>query len=258
MKRSRFVVLAILCSILAGCAAPSKTATAAPEASAGNPPAANPIAVVDTFDVGGWQTCGTCGNTGGSGNPATANYSVTGATTPSLDGQSSKFAIAALAPYANAYWWYVNNADYAASKHVAYEFQLYIPASAREASQAVEFEFQQSSGGMTYNFAWQADFSHGVWRNFDFGQKKWVATSVTLSSLTPDTWHKIRIEGTRTDTVLTNNSITIDGVVNTVNSQFTAPNTGANDKFTNAFQLDSDSAMNPYSVYVDAMKVEIY
>src|SRR3954453_12474261 len=128
MKRSRFVVLAILCTILAGCGAPSKTATAVVEPSSGGSPAgagaANPIAIVDSFDVGGWQTCGTCGNPGGSGNPAGANYSVVGAPTPSLDGHSSKFAIAALSPYANAYWWYVSNADYAASKHVAYEFQL--------------------------------------------------------------------------------------------------------------------------------------
>jgi hypothetical protein len=266
MKTSRFVVLACMCCILAGCGAPSKSSSmsATPQSdtggSGGGPPAPapTPIAVVDSFPISGWQTCGTCGNTGGSGNSATANYSVVDASTPSLDGDSSKFFIQALNPYANAYWWYTSSSTYATSKHVAYQFQLYIPSAAREASQAVEFEFQQSSGGMVFNFAWQADFGHGVWRNFDYINRAWVATSVPVDMLTPDTWHLIRVEGTRTDTINTNTTITIDGVTHTVNSQFPGKNTGGNDKFTNAFQLDSDSAMDPYSVYVDSMKVEIY
>jgi hypothetical protein len=264
MNSSRFVVLALMCGILAGCGAPSKGISeiqASPTGtggSGGGSPPPTPIAVLETFPISGWQTCGTCGNTGGSGNPSSANYSVLDAATPSVDGLSSKFSIQALSPYANAYWWYVDSPTYATSKHVAYEFQMYISSGARDASQAVEFEFQQSSGGMTYNFAWQADFSHGVWRNFDFVNRAWVATSVPLTMLTPDTWHLIRVEGTRDDTTVTNTSITIDGTAHTVNSHFAAKNTGAADKFTNAFQLDSDSAMHPYSVYVDKMKVEIY
>jgi hypothetical protein len=266
MQRCRFVVLALLCGILAGCGAASKSSSmpAADESASsgsgggGSPAPPTPIAVVDSFPISGWQTCGTCGNTGGSGNGATANYSVLDATTPSVDGDASKFSIQALDPYANAYWWYVSSATYAASKHVAYEFQLYIPSAARDASQAVEFEFQQSSGGVTYNFAWQANFGSNVWRNFDYLNRAWVATTVPLTELTPDTWHKIRVEGTRTDTTVTNTSISIDGNVHTVNSQFAAKTTGNADKFTNAFQLDSDKNMDPYAVYVDSMKVEIY
>jgi len=262
MKHSRFVVLAFMCCILAGCGAASKGTSeiqASPSNTdgSGSPPP-TPIAVLDTFPISGWQTCGTCGNTGGSGNGASANYSVADATTPSLDGLSSKFSIQALASYANAYWWYVDSPTYVTSKHVVYEFELYVSSAARDASQAVEFEFQQSSGGMTYNFAWQANFSGGTWRNFDYVHRAWVATTVPLTELTPDTWHKIRVEGTRTDTTLTNTSISIDGNTHTVNSQFAAANTGGADKFTNAFQLDSDKNMDPYSVYVDSMKVEIY
>src|SRR3954463_3682370 len=144
MKRSRFVVLAVMCSILAGCGAPSKSSSGSDiQASPSTGGAPVPIAVLDTFPISGWQTCGTCGNTGGSGNTSSANYSVVDAATPSVDGLSSKFSIQALNPYANAYWWYVDSPTYATSKHVAYEFQLYISSSARDASQAVEFEFQQ-------------------------------------------------------------------------------------------------------------------
>jgi len=282
MNCSRFVVLALMSCILAGCGAPSKSASngdiqASPTGTSGSTGSGGtggggggtggggggggtptPIAVVDTFSIASWQTCGTCGNTGGSGNPASAIYSVSDATTPSIDGHSSKFSIAAQDPYADAYWWYVDSPTYASSKHVAYEFQLYMPASARDASQAVEFEFQQTSGGMTFNFAWQADFSRGIWRNFDYLNRAWVGTSVPLTMLTPDTWHLIRVEGTRDGTTVTNTSITVDGVAYTVNSKFTAKNTGAANKFTNAFQLDSDGAKDPYAVYVDKMKVEIY
>jgi hypothetical protein len=267
MQRCHFVVLALMCGILAGCGAASRSSSipevqaassSGSSSGAGGSATPTPIATVNSFPVSGWQTCGTCGNTGGSGNAATANYSVVDTTTPSLDGDSSKFSIAALDPYANAYWWYVDSPTYASSTHVAYEFELYIPSAARDASQAVEFEFQQSSGGMTYNFAWQANFGGGYWRNFDYVSKAWVATTVSLSELTPDTWHLVRVEGTRTDSTLTNTSITIDGNTHTVNSQFAAANTGFSDKFTNAFQLDSDKNMDPYSVYVDKMKVEIY
>jgi hypothetical protein len=260
MNRSRFVVLALMCAILTGCGAPSKSASssAAELQAVPSNTSASPIAVVDSFPTSEWQTCGTCGNTGGSSNTSSANYSIVDAGSPSLDGNSLQFSIQALNPYANGYWWYKGSATYASSRHMAYEFQLYIPSAAREASQAVEFEFQQSSGGMTFNFAWQANFSRGVWRNFDYANRTWVATNVPLNMLTPDAWHLIRVEGTRTDSTVTNTSITIDGVTHTVNSQFAAKNTGARDQFTNAFQLDSNSAMDPYSVYVDSMKVEIY
>src|SRR3954466_203097 len=126
MQRCHVVVIAFACCIMTGCGAASKSSPSSATSTSAAPISTFvPIAVLDSFPISGWQTCGTCGNTGGSSSAASADYSVADAASPSVDGQSSKFAIAATNPYANAYWWYVDSATYATSRHVAYEFKLY-------------------------------------------------------------------------------------------------------------------------------------
>jgi Bacterial Ig domain len=204
-----------------------------------------------------WQTCGACGNSGGSG--ALANYSMTrGITSPSMDGSASKFSISGPA-YSNGYW-YVGHqaAPSRGMQYLAYQFDLYIPSGYENAPQAIEFECQQRLNGWTYNFAWQAEYPTNVWRVFNYALRKWESTRIGLNRFTPGVWHHIMAEF-HTDPikhVVYHDVLTIDGVRHAANIVHSAKSTGGSANYlTNAFQLDLNGRGTPYHVYVDRMSV---
>jgi hypothetical protein len=140
---------------------------------------------------------------------------------------------------------------------LTYEFDLFIPSGSENAPQAIEFECQQISGGWIYNFAFQADYGDNLWRVFNYGAKAWESAGIPLQRFSAGTWHHLMAEyhnDTTTHTVF-HDALTVDGIRYTVNMTHSAFFSGANDQFTNAFQLDSNGQVTPYGVYVDRMKI---
>ena len=207
-------------------------------------------------DTRNWLTCGNCGNSGASG--PTATYSFTpGITSPSEDGTSTQFSIAATVPYTNAYFYQEHTPINGQINALTYEFDIYIPQGMQAAPQAIEFECQQQLGGWVYNFGWQAEYSQNIWRTFDYGLKQWDATAIPFTPFTPGTWHHILAEyhDDTTGHIVYFDALTVDGVRSPLNSAHNAFNSGGPDKFTNAVQLDSNSSAMPYSIYVDKMRI---
>jgi hypothetical protein len=219
-------------------------------------PTAGTTVLDNVEDTRNWLTCGNCGNTGASG--PTANYSFTpGIATPSEDGSSTQFSIAGTAPYTNAYFYQEHTPVSSQINALTYQFDLYIPAGMENLSQAIEFECQQIVGGWVYNFGWQALYGQNIWRIFDYGLKRWDSTPVVFTPFTPGTWHHIMAEyhnNLATHTVY-HDALTVDGARYPVNITHNAFFSGSFDKFTNAVQLDSNSAAKPYSIYVDRMQI---
>lgn len=218
---------------------------------------ASAITIDNIDDDPAWLTCGGCGDNGGSGPSPTYSIS-TGIGSPSEDGASAQFAIATTVPLMNGYAWVEHPAIESQINGLVYQFDIYIPNGMQHAPQAIEFECQQQLGGWFYNFAWQADYSEGQWRTFDYGAQQWDATSVPFSPLTPGKWH--RILGEFHDDIahhtITHDALTIDGTRYPVGVAHNAAHTGdPTDKFTNAFQLDTNAAGTPFGVFVDGMKV---
>jgi hypothetical protein len=124
--------------------------------------------------------------------------------------------------------------------------------------QAIEFECQQILNGWVYNFSWQALYPGNQWRIFNYGLKQWDATGIALTRFTPGTWHHIAAEY-HNDTVnhlVLHDALTVDGVRIPVGITHNAFFSGAaNNQFTNAVQLDSNSTAAAYSVYVDKMRI---
>jgi hypothetical protein len=207
-------------------------------------------------DTPNWRTCGNCGNDGASG--PTANYSFTpGIASPSEDGSSTQFSLAAAVPYTNAYFYLEHTPVANQINALTYEFDIYIPTGMEAAPQGIEFECQQVFEGWVYNFGWQALYQGSVWRIFDYGLKRWDATPISFTGFTPGTWHHILAEyhnDTTTHTVF-HDALTVDGVRYPVNIAHNAFNAGGGNQFTNAVQLDSNSAAVPYSIYVDKMRI---
>jgi len=232
---------------------PSPTPTPAPTPT---PTPGNSTVIDNIEDSNNWLTCGACGNQGGVG--SAPHSSVTpNLPTPSEDGTATQFSIAATVPFTNTYWYMLHPIVTNQFTELTYEFDLLIPSGSENAPQAIEFECQQILDGWIYNFAFQADYGRNLWRVFNYGAKAWESASIPLQRFSPGTWHHLMAEyhnDTASHTVF-HDALTVDGVRYTVNMTHSAFFSGANDQFTNAFQLDSDGQITPYSVYLDKMKI---
>ena len=239
----------------AGNATPTPTPGTAPSPTP--TPVAGSATVLNHVEESPWLTCGACGNNGGVG--AVAAYSDTlGISAPSEDGSATQFSIAATVPFTNGYFYQSHTPVTTQIGALRYEFDLYIPTGSENLPQAIEFECQQILNGWVYNFSWQALYPGNQWRIFDYGLKRWDATGLTVTRFTPGTWHHIVAEyhnDTVAHTVL-HDALTVDGVRMPVNITHNAFFSGAaNNQFTNAVQLDSNSTAAAYSVFVDQMKI---
>src|SRR5579859_7671124 len=135
-------------------ATPTPTPSTAPSPSPTPTPTSN-ATVINRVEESPWLTCGNCGNTGATG--ATAAYSDTlGIATPSEDGSSTQFSIAATVPYTNGYFYQTHTPITTQITALTYEFDIYIPSGMESLPQAIEFECQQVLNGSVYNFSWQA------------------------------------------------------------------------------------------------------
>jgi hypothetical protein len=267
------MLMLALSLMLTSCGGSGSSSTSASSASSSNPsptptpgtvPSPSPTptptsnaTVLNRVEESPWLTCGNCGNTGATG--ATAAYSDTlGIATPSEDGSSTQFTIAATVPFTNGYFYQSHTPVTKQINALTYEFDLYIPAGSETLPQAIEFECQQILNGWVYNFSWQALYPGHQWRIFDYGLKRWDATGIAFTRFTPGTWHHIMAEYHNdivAHTVL-HDALTVDGVRIPVNITHNAFFSGAvNNQFTNAVQLDSNSTAAAYGVFIDQMKI---
>lgn len=237
-----------------GGGASSRPTVASP--SSPSPTPENSATVINNVQEGNWRTCGACGDNGGTG--PIANYSFTlGISSPSEDGASTEFAIAATVPFTNGYFYQVHDPVSAPFASLVYAFDLYIPQGMENMPQAMEFECQQKLSGWIYNFSWQADYASNSWRIFNYGTKQWESSGLALQRFTPGTWHHIAAEyhNDATSHGVFHDALTIDGVRNPVNIRHDAFFSGDSDQFTNAIELDSNNHPDAYNIYVDLMKI---
>jgi len=231
---------------------PSPTPTPTPTPS----PTPKAIVLNEIQQATGWQTCGSCGDSGGDG--ALASYSmIRGISFPTLSGSSAEFKIGGTQPYANGYWYINHQAPTKAFSSLRYEFDLYIPAGMENAPQGIEFECQQKLGGRIYNFAWQAVYPGNRWRVFNYTTRVWEDSGLAFVRFTAGTWHHIVAEF-HNDSVthtLFHDALTVDGVRHALHITHTATPSTSGTKFTNAFQLDLNGSATDYQVFVDNMKI---
>ena len=256
-----FLILAVGCggspsTAPVASASPSPVPVASPSPTPSGTPS-NATVLKNVEDSPNWLTCGACGNTGGTG--AVASFTITpGMASPSEDGGATKFGIAATVPFSNGYFYRQQTAIPHQLNALTYAFDLYIPVGMESAPQAIEFECQQVLDGWVYNFSWQALYPGSQWRIFDYGLKRWDSTPLNFTHFTPGTWHHIVAEyhnDTTAHTVI-HDALTIDGVRFPVNITHNAFFSGAaNNQFTNAVQLDSNSTPLPYNISVDQMTI---
>lgn len=209
-----------------------------------------------------FTTCGSCGNSGGSGTLAEYQQSIVSSTT--LDGRASEFYLdAPSGSYANAYWYHKTwDAPSKLPSNIRYSFSLYIPSDYKSAARAIEFATGiRWTDAYMYRFAWQMNFASGKWRVYDPYLGKWVDTGIYVSGIKFGAWNTITVEGAPNTSAKTtkNLAITVNGTRYTTQVVTHAKKNSSTRRYlVYAFQLDSNKYGDPYAVYVDKMNVALF
>jgi hypothetical protein len=200
----------------------------------------------------GWQGCSACAGKGGSGPIAT--YSTTsGISSPSMDGNSRKFHLGGSTPYANALWWKQLGSNTGVRSFI---YDLYYYIKNPSASQALEFDVNQSLNGKKYIFGTECVLKGSkVWYVYDPYNHAWKATSIACSLPKAYTWHHVVLEFKRqTDGQTGFVSVTIDGTKHYFSRAY-APRSSSASEINVAFQMDGNKYQTDYDVWLDKVKL---
>lgn len=200
--------------------------------------------------MSGWDSCSVCAGAAGAG--ASVSHSMSRASSPSMDGTSAKFSIGSRR-YANALWWKQLGANDGASNFV---YDLYYYIKTPTASQALEFDVNQSRSGKKFIFGTECSFkSTHTWQVYDPYNRKWRSTSIGCSVPKAYTWHHVVLEFHRSTTPSTKFiSVTINGTKHYFNRSY-APRASGAREVNVAFQMDSNGSGTPYTVWLDKVKL---
>ena len=198
--------------------------------------------------MSGWDGCSGCAGGGGQ-----ANYQMTQhMSSPSLDGNATKFSISGSVPFSHGLWWRRMSSNTTAT-HFILDMYYYMPNPS--ASQGLEFAANQAVNNGWYKFSTQCTFSSNMWRVWNSPNGGWVSTGIACNRPPANTWQHVVFEYARANGKAVFVSITVNGNKSYVNKSFTPQKTSTNGSVGVHFQLDGNSTETNYSVYTDQMKL---
>jgi hypothetical protein len=201
-----------------------------------------------------WTSCTVCAGAGGNGKTATYSQT-TYVSSPSMSGASSKFSIGGSNPYAAALWWKQLGPNDGAH-HFVYDLYFYMKNPS--ASQALEFDVNQSLNGRKFIFGTQCDIKGSkTWDVWAAG-KGWLNTSIPCSAPTAYKWHHVILEFQRTtDNKVKFVSVTYDGKKSYFNRTY-SPKSSSAHELNAAFQMDGDKNMTDYQTWLDKVTLKVW
>jgi hypothetical protein len=201
--------------------------------------------------IGGWENCGACAGIGGHG-PVVSYSMKQHVGSPSMDGQSAQFWIGGGKKYANALWWKQLGPRPTAS-HFTYDLYFYLQNP--KASQALEFDMNQSVNGRKYILGTECGVngSH-QWDVWDTANHHWVRTGIPCTNISAYKWHHLTIEAERVGAKTHFISFTLDGKKSYANRYFNTYATRAKE-LNVAVQLDTTGSATAYSMWVDKISL---
>jgi hypothetical protein len=210
-----------------------------------------------------YQDCSSCGN-------SVTWSSKQGISSPSLSGKAMQFTIGGVLPYSDVLW---NNhliGDFSSQglpdtaktlvptlKNFTYDVYFY--GSNLQTAQALEFDINQFFNNLGYTWGHECRTGGGnEWDIWDNVNLKWVPTGIACYPVN-NSWNHLIIQVQRTsDNQLLYQSITLNGVKNTLNTYyppFSAPGWYG---ITINYQLDGNSAQQGYTTYLDNLNFTYY
>ncbi len=220
--------------------------------SSGSPVPSNATYYSNIDQMTGWSSCDACAGQGGAG--PSASYSMSAnQSSPSLDGKSAVFFLGGSSPYSSALWWRQLGGNSSVS-HFVYDLYFYLKNPA--ASQALEFDVNQSLNGKKFIFGTQCDYrDHKDWDVWDTANGVWVKTGIGCTTPQAYTWNHLVLEFERTSTgKALFVAVTLNGKKSYINRSYYPKSANAYELNT-AFQMDGNGTMVDYSTWVDKMQL---
>jgi hypothetical protein len=169
-----------------------------------------------------------------------------------MSGASSKFWIGGTRRFASALWWKQLGADSSAHN---FKYDLYFYLTNPRASQALEFDVNQSVGGHKYIFGTECSIKGSrTWRVYS-AAAHWVSTGVPCGVPAAYRWHHYTLQVQRTGSNRVRFvSITLDGRTHYINRTY-APKSSGVGELNVAFQMDGDGSMTDYGTWLDKVSL---
>lgn len=202
-------------------------------------------------EMTGWDSC-----TGCAGGGENASYSMTQhQSSPSLDGDSTRFWVGGSTPFSHGLWWRRMATNTTATNFV---FDMYYYMLDPAASQGLEFAANQARSDGWYKFSTQCSFGSKVWRVWDSKNGGWVSTGIACNRPPARTWQHVTFEYKRSSGKAVFVSITVNGQKHYVNKSFYPQANKTGESVGIHFQLNGNSSQTDYTVYADKMKLSIW
>jgi hypothetical protein len=200
----------------------------------------------------GWQNCTVCAGIGGNG-PVAAFSMTQFVGSPSMDGQSNHYWLGGGTPYSDALWWKQLGAQSGATHFV---YDLYFYYTNPNAPQALEFDVNQSVGGIKYIFGMQCNVrGDGQWDVWNGATKRWTATGIACPAPPTYKWNHLTLEfyrsGYNQGTFV---AVTLNGVKHYINRTYNQIPSSVGE-LNVAFQMDGNYAQQAFDVWLDKVSL---
>jgi hypothetical protein len=201
----------------------------------------------------GWTSCSVCAGKAGKG--ATITHSMKqNVTSPTMGKKSVEFSVNGTSPYGAALWWKQLGSEPNAHN---FTYDLYYYLKNPAASQALEFDVNQSLNGHRYVFGTQCNIASHTYQVWSVATR-WTNTGIACIRPTAYKWNHITLEFQRTTAgKVSFISMTLNGVKHYIKRSY-APQTSHAKELNVAFQMDGNKAMVDYQTWVENVSLKYW
>lgn len=201
----------------------------------------------------GWQSCSVCAGAGGNGKTVSHSM-IQNVSSPTLGAKSAEYKISGSAPYGAALWWKQLGADSSAHN---FQYDVYYYLKNPTASQALEFDVNQSLSGHRFVFGTQCNIAahtYDVWSV----STRWIHTGIACSVPKAYVWNHITLEFQRTSSnKVMFVSVSINGSKHYINRTFSPESSGAKE-LNVAFQMDGRHTLTAYQTWLEKVSLKYW
>jgi hypothetical protein len=175
---------------------------------------------------------------------------------PSMSGDAAVYTLGGSTRYSNALWWKSLGKN-STPTHFVYDVYFYMEDPS--APEALEFDVNQSMGGTRYTWGTECSYRNtGHWDIWNSESGSWETTEVPCPQVAANTWHHLTWQLERVNGQMHYISVTLDGVVSTVDKYYNPQQGWQGDDVNVAFQLDGDYEQDAFSVWLDDVSLSYW